>query len=109
MTAALHAWRAHSEAYRWSLVAVALAAVGLVASIWVILGSDTDTSQVRWWLVVTPLLVTAAPVVLPQHVVRVAAMITLAAWCAVTGFSIGIFLVPALIASAVSLVREGRS
>lgn len=106
MNAALHARRTHSEAQRWSFAAFMLAAVGLAASIWVIFGSETDTAEVRWWLVVVPLFVTSLPVALPQRGMRVAAVVVLAAWCAVTGLSIGMFLVPALIASVASLVRE---
>ena len=96
-----------SEADRWSFVALALATIGLAVSVWFILKSETDTAQVRWWLVVAPLFVTAIPVLLPRHAVRVTAVVVLGAWCLLTGFSIGMLLLPALIAAVVAVIREG--
>ena len=96
-----------SAAERWSFAAFLLATIGLVLSIWFIVGSETDTSQVRWWLVFAPLVVTAIPVLLPRHAVRVTAVVVLGAWCFLTGFSIGMLLLPALIATVVAAVKEG--
>ena len=107
MSVAVRVGGTRSEADRWSFVALALATIGLAVSVWFILKSETDTAQVRWWLVVAPLFVTAIPVLLPRHAVRVTAVVVLGAWCLLTGFSIGMLLLPALIAAVVAVIREG--
>jgi FtsH-binding integral membrane protein len=107
VSVALRLGGTRTEAERWSFLALALAAIGLAFSIWFILGSDSDPAGVLWWLVVAPLVVTAVPVLIPRHVVRVTAMAVLGAWCVLTGFSIGMLLLPALIAAVVAVVREG--
>lgn len=95
-----------SAAERWSFAAFLLAAIGLALSIWFIVGSETDTSQVRWWLVFAPLVITAAPVVFSRQSVRVSALITLGAWCVVAIFSIGMLQLPALVVSVISAARD---
>jgi hypothetical protein len=81
--------------------------IGVAVSIWFVLSSETDPAGVRWWLVVAPLVVTAIPVLLPRHGVRVTAMVVLGAWCVLAVFSIGMLLGPALSAAVVAVVREG--
>ncbi len=97
-----------SDAQRWSFAAFVLAAVGLACSIWFILGSDSDPAQVRWWLVAFPLVVTPIPVLLPRHGVRAAVMVALGGWCLLTGFSIGMLLLPALFAGVLAVVRNAE-
>ena len=107
MSVALHLGRTRSAADRWSLLALALAAIGLAVSIWFIFSSDSDPAQVVWWLVAAPLFVTAIPVLLPRRGVRVAAAVVLGGWCVLTGFSIGMLLLPALSVAVVAATREG--
>ena len=107
MSVALLVGGTRTAAQRWSFLALALAAVGLAASIWFIFGSDGDPAQVVWWLVAAPLFVTAIPVVFPRREARVAAAVVLGGWCVLTGFSIGMLLLPALAAAVVAVVREG--
>jgi hypothetical protein len=97
-----------AEAHRWSLAAFALSTLGFVLSIWFILGSETDTGDVRWWLVVAPLFVTAIPLVLARRGVRLAAMLALGAWCVLGLFSIGILQVPALGAAVAAVLKEAE-
>jgi hypothetical protein len=105
MSTALRLSRPRSDAERWSFLTLVLAVAGLALSIWFVLGSQSDTSEIRWWLVVAPLFVTAAPVVIPRHPVRVAAFVALAGWCFLALFSIGMLLVPALLAAVAAAVR----
>ena len=90
----------------WSLAAFVLAAVGLGCSVVVILGSDGDPSQVLWPLVVAPLVITLVPLVVPRQGARVGALVALALWCFLTGFSIGMLLLPALVAALMAAVRD---
>jgi hypothetical protein len=108
MSIALRLSRQRSETERWSFVALVFAGVGLALSIWFVLGSQDDASQVRWWLVVAPLFVTAVPVLIPRHAARVGAMVVLGGWCFLAVFSIGMLLVPALIAAVVAAVKGSR-
>jgi hypothetical protein len=92
----------------WSFAALLLAAVGVAASIWFVVASQTDTDDVRWWLVVAPLFVMAAPVLLARHAVRVGAMVALAGWCFLAVFSIGMLQLPALVAAVIAVLRDSR-
>jgi hypothetical protein len=105
---AAHIRGTRSAAERWGFAAFLLAGVGLALSIWFIVGSQTDTGDVRWWLVVVPLVVTATPVVVATHGVRLAAMIALGAWCVLAVFSIGMLQLQALLAAVVAVLREDR-
>jgi hypothetical protein len=96
-----------SPAERWSFAAFLLAAIGLVLSVWFIVGSQTDTGQVRWWLVVAPLVATAIPLLVPRHGIRLGAVIALGGWCLLAALSIGMLQLPALIASVVGALRQG--
>jgi hypothetical protein len=101
-------WKRHSEAERWSFLAFALAALGLALSTWFILGSDSEVAEVRWWLVALPFALTALPVLVPRHGVRIAAAALLCVWCFLTGFSIGMLLLPALLVASVAVVKDAR-
>jgi hypothetical protein len=104
---ALRLSRTRSDAERWSFVTLVLAVAGLALAIWFVIGSQSDTSEVRWWLVVAPLFITAAPVLIPRQGVRVAAFVALAGWCFLALFSIGMLLVPALLAALAAAVKGG--
>jgi hypothetical protein len=91
-----------------SFAALVLSALGVTAATWLIVGSDGDSSQVRWPLVVLPVAVCALPVLVPGRPVRIGAAVLLAAWCLIATLSIGFLLWPALAALLVaSVVREG--
>ena len=108
VTTAVRLRRTRSAAERWSLAAFLLAALGIVASAWFIVASPTDTEQVRWWLVVAPLIVAAIPLVVPRPGVRVAATLALGAWCWVAMFSIGMLQLPALVAAFGAVLKDRR-
>jgi hypothetical protein len=91
---------------RWSVAGLVLAALGVVASIWIVVSLDSDPSSVLWPLVVLPVAVGLVPVVLPSSPTRIGAAVAMAAWCIVTGLSIGVVLVPALAALLVAIARE---
>jgi hypothetical protein len=91
----------------WSLGAFALATLGVGASVIAILGSDGDSSQVVWAIVVAPVVLTLVPLLVRQHgVVRLGALLLLGLWCAVTGFTVGVLLLPALFAAFMAVPRE---
>ena len=100
--------RSASDAERLGLVAFGLAVTSFVLSIWLIFSTDTEPGQVRWWLVVAPLVLTGAPLVIPRRQVWIAATAVLCLWCVVTGFSIGMLFLPALVAMLFALGRSGR-
>ena len=100
--------RSASDAERLGVVAFGLAATSFALSIWLILSIDTEPGRVRWWLVVAPLVLTPAPLVLPRRQVWIAATALLGVWCVVTGFSIGMLFLPALVAMLFALGRSGR-
>ena len=90
----------------WSLAALALSALGVLAATWIIVASDGDPSGVLWPLVVLPVVVCALTVLVPRRNVRIGAAVLLAAWCVVTTLSIGFLLWPALVALLVASIRE---
>lgn len=106
MTAAARPWTRTSGARSPSVAGLVLAGLGVAAATWVILGADGDPSRVRWWLVVAPVAIAVVPVLVPVRAARVGAMVTLGAWCLVTGFSIGLLLLPALAALVAAALRE---
>jgi hypothetical protein len=90
----------------WTIAALLLAGAGVTASTWLVVASDGDPGGVLWPLVVAPIAIVLAPVLVPRTDVRVGAVIALGAWCVLTGFSIGLLLVPAFVALMVAAVRE---
>ena len=92
-----------------SLLAFGLAIVGEVASVALVLGSDSDPAGVRWWLVVAPVVVAAIPVAAPRHDVRMGTSVVLAVWVVVASASIGLFFVPAAVAALVAARQTGPS
>jgi len=90
----------------WSIAALLLAGAGVVASTWLVVATDSDPSHVLWPLVVAPIAIALAPVLLPRTGVRLGAAVAMAAWCVLGGFSIGLLLVPALVAQLGAAVRE---
>ena len=92
----------------WNLVALVLAGAGVCAATWLVVGSDGDPTQVVWPAVVAPIAIALVPVLAPRHGARLAAVVALAGWCFVTGFTIGFLLLPALGALVAALVLEER-
>jgi hypothetical protein len=99
---------ARSAPWRWSLAAFLFAALGVVCSTWIIVGSDGDPSQVRWWVVVLPVALTLVPVLLPRTPVRFGAAVAMGAWCVLAVLSIGVLLMPALAAEVAAVLTEER-
>ena len=108
VTTALRVRGMRSGGQSGSFGAVRLAALGLAVSTWFVVASQTETDQVRWWLVAAPLVVAAIPLLVPRHGARVAAALALGAWCFVAMFSIGMLQLPALVAAVVAAARDGR-
>ena len=92
----------------WSLAALALAGAGVIAAIWIVLAVDGDPGDVLWLLVLAPLAIALVPVLVPSNAVRLGAFVAMGSWCVLTGFSIGLLLVPAFAAQLVAAVREGQ-
>jgi FtsH-binding integral membrane protein len=90
----------------WSLLAFALASAGVVAATWLVVTTDGDPGGVLWPLVVAPLAITLAPVLVPRRGTLVGAAVALGLWCALTGFSIGFLLLPALAVQILAATRE---
>jgi hypothetical protein len=90
----------------WSLAALVLAAVGVAAATWIVVSTDSDPGSVLWPLVVAPVVICLVPVLVPRQSARIGAAVTLAAWCILTGLSIGFLLLPALAALLGAVVRE---
>jgi hypothetical protein len=90
----------------WSIAALLLAGAGVAASTWLVLASDGDPGGVLWPLVVAPIAIAIAPVLVPRANARLGAAVAMAAWCVLTGFSIGLLLVPALVAQLGAAIRE---
>ena len=97
---------AHPAPGRWSVAGLVLATLGVVGSIWIVVSTDSDPRGVLWPLVVLPVAIALVPVVLPSSPARIGAAVAMAAWCIVTGLSIGVLLVPALAAQLVATVQE---
>ena len=92
----------------WSIMALVFAGLGVAVAAWLVVALDSDPSGVLWPLVVLPVAIALAPVLVPRQGVRLAAMVAMGAWCVVTGFSIGVLLLPALAALVGAAVREVR-
>jgi len=97
---------AHDRPGSWSLAALVLAGAGVIAATWLAVATDSDPGGVLWPLVVAPIAIALAPVLVPRVSVRLASAFAMAMWCVLTGFSIGILLVPALVAQLGAAIRE---
>ena len=95
-----------SRARKLSLAALALSGLGVMASTWMIVASDGDSSQVVWPLVVAPVVICLLPVLSPHSRVRIGATFALGASCIVGMFSIGFTQLPALGAAVAAAIRE---
>jgi hypothetical protein len=80
----------------------------VLAATWVIVGSDGDASQVRWFLVVAPIVVCVIPFLAPRQGARIGAALALGGWCVLAALSIGFLLWPALAALIAAVVSEKR-
>jgi hypothetical protein len=99
---------AHERPGSWSLAALVLAGAGVTGATWLAVATDSDPGGVLWPLVVAPLAIALAPVLVPRTSVRLASAIAMAAWCVVAAFSIGLLLVPALVAELGAAIRESE-
>jgi hypothetical protein len=88
----------------WSLSACMLSCVGVLAATLVVASGDSE--NVRWPIVLAPLAISLAPVLFPRRGVLLGAAVLLGLWCWLAVLSIGVFLLPALVAQLVAAVRE---
>jgi hypothetical protein len=79
-----------------SLVAFALS--GLATLVVLALIASSDNSEIRWWVVVVPLLATATALVITRPGSRIAALGVLVVWCVLTATSVGFLFLPAVVA-----------
>lgn len=89
-----------------SFAAFGLAVAGVAAATAFIFAVDSDPERIRWWLVLAPVAITAFPLLVRKNAARLLAALLLTAWCIVAMFSIGMLLLPALVAQFGSWVRE---
>jgi hypothetical protein len=89
-----------------SLGAFGLSVAGVAAATGLIFAIDSEPERVRWWLVVTPVAISAFPLLIPKNAARLFAALLLTAWCFVAMFSIGMFLLPALVAQFGAWIKE---
>ncbi len=87
----------------WAFAFTIAAAAVVVVLVW---QTDEDT---RWWLVGVPLLLTAAPLAVSRHRVRVAAAAGVTVFAVLTGASIGMYFVPAILALFAAASTIGRT
>ena len=97
-----------SRAGRWSIAALVLAGGGAIAAVLLVVATQSDPAHVAWPLVLAPVAIACAPVLVPGTTARVGAMLTMGAWCVLTGFSIGFLLLPSLGALVGAVLREGQ-
>lgn len=90
----------------WSASALALAVAGVVASIWLVVSTDSDPAGVLWPLVVAPVAIALVPALNPRRGARLVAVVALGVWCVVTSLTIGYLLLPALVALIGAAIRE---
>jgi len=90
----------------WSIAALVLAGAGVIAATWLVIAIDSDPDHVLWPLVIAPLAIALAPILAPRTGVRLGAAAVMAAWWFLTGFSIGLLLVPAFVVQLVAAIRE---
>jgi hypothetical protein len=88
------------------LAAFVFALSGVAAAIALVFTTDQDPWSIRWWLVVAPVAITAFPLLVRKNAARLFAALLLTAWCVVAMFSIGMFLLPALVAQFGAWIRE---
>jgi hypothetical protein len=84
--------------------------VALVLCVAAILGTwavvqESESTEFRWWLLAFPLGACLAAVLAPVRNVLIGSSVVLAGWCAITGFSVGFFYVPALVAISLAIGR----
>ena len=106
MTAVVGLSASRSAPGRWSLAALILAGLGVVASAWFVAVTDADPAVVVWSLVLAPVAIALAPLLAPRTATRLGAAVAMGAWCILTGFTIGALLLPALVALIGAAIRE---
>jgi hypothetical protein len=88
----------------WSLVALGLCLVAVALS-FAITSSDQGTFDWRWWLLAFPVGACLIAVLLPVRNLLIGGAIVMTCFCVVTGFSIGLFFVPAFVALVFAIGR----
>lgn len=88
----------------WSAVALSLC-VAAVAASFAVVSSDQGAFGWRWWLLAFPLGACVAAVLVPVRNVLIGAAIVMTCWCVISGFSVGLFFVPAFVALVFAIGR----
>ncbi len=79
-----------------------------VAASFAVVSSDRGAFEWRWWLLAFPLGACVAAVLVPVRNVLIGAAIVMTCWCVVSGFSVGLFFVPSLVAMIVAVSQGDR-
>ncbi len=98
-------WSSGGVRRPWGLAALFAGLVGAVCA-GVVIAAQTDPWSVNWPLILVPAVVVPLPLLVPGRAVRVAAAVVMGIWCAICGFSIGLFFVPALVLMILAAKRE---
>ena len=101
----LAAFEIAEDARSWSVYALLAGVVGASCSA-VLIASQADLSQLKWPLILVPVVAVPLPVFVPRRAVRIAAVVVMALWCWLTGFSLGLFFVPCLLLMIGAARRE---
>ena len=93
------------DARSWNLAAL-LAGAFAAACSGVLLAAQADPTSLNWPLILVPAAVVPLPLLVPGRAVRVGAAVVIGVWCAICGFSIGLFFIPALCLMIIAAKRE---
>jgi hypothetical protein len=99
---------ARDPAHAWSLAALGFGALAAALDTVLIVSTQDDLADLRWPLILLPLVLVPAPVVWPRPVVRVVAALGMLVWCWLTTFSIGPLFLPSLALMIVAAARSSR-
>ena len=84
------------DARSWSLAALVAGVIGATCA-GLLIATQPDPSSLNWPVILIPAAVVPLPLVVPRRGARLAAAVVMGGWCALTGFSIGLYFVPCLL------------
>jgi len=97
------------SAPRLSLVALALGLAAAVYDWFLIIATQKDKSEVRWWLSLAPVLLVPLPVAIPRYPVRIACAVAMSAWVWIATFSLGPAFIPCLVVMWIAAMSSART
>ena len=103
--ACVRTWTSGGVRRSWSLAALFAGMLG-AACAGVVIAAQADPSSLNWPLILVPAAVVPLPLLVPGRAVRVTAAVVTGIWCAISGFSIGLFFIPAFFLMIVAAKRE---